>query len=221
MECKHYCAGLQEYEKDDVELLNPNKKAVHFSAGEVIIKQGSLMDYVFFLKKGLAKLIIETEQNRNIILEIVTPERFIGVGALYIPDVSPISFVALTDCEVCQIRKQFLMKIFMRNASFSEKVIRDNGQEYHYLFRKLSIFGARNNHGRLADTLLYLNDKTFSEMDIYASINRKELAELSAMSMESMNKILKEFKEDLIIEIEDKRIKILRPDLLERISRVG
>lgn len=221
LDCEQYCEGLQGYSKKDVEILNPNKKNVHFSAGDVIIKQGTLMDYVFFLKQGLIKVVIETDNNRNIILEIASPNRFIGLCSINNSHACQVSFIALTDCTVCQIRKHFLMKILLNNGTFNARILRANGDEHLYMYKKLAIFGSRNNHGRLANTLLYLDSDTLREIDIYSIISRKELSEFAAMSTESMNKILKEFKEDLIIEINEKRIKIMRPDLLERISRVG
>jgi CRP/FNR family transcriptional regulator len=221
LDCEQHCAGLQGFRKEDVELLDPNKTQIKYAASEVIIKQGALMDFVYFLKSGLVKVVIESDVNRNIILEIASPQRYIGISAINISSASPVSYVALTDCQLCQIRKQPLFKILLQNESFNHKILTSNGNEYLFMFEKLAIFGSRNNHGRLANTLLYLNSPVFKDWDIYSIISRKELAELSAMSIESMNKILKEFKEDLLVEVDDKRIKIRHPELLERLSRVG
>jgi CRP/FNR family transcriptional regulator len=194
---------------------------VCYSAGEVIVKQGTLMDYVFFLNEGYIKKVIETEVNRNILLEVMCPDQFIGLNCINVSDACPASFIALTDCRVCQIRKQHFLKVLLSNEEFNSDVLRISGRESMKLYNKLALFGSRNNHGRLANALLYLDSDQFSQIDIYSQISRKELAELAAISTESMNKILKEFREDLIIEINGKAIRILRPDLLERISRIG
>ena len=52
-------------------------------------------------------------------------------------------------------------------------------------------------------------------------MTRKELAELSSMSMENAVRILSEFKSDKIIEIKGKKIKILQYDILKKLSDIG
>lgn len=221
IDCKRCCAGEPGFSEEEAKLLIPNKRSVQYAAGDVIVKQGSLADFVYFLNKGLVKIVLETDRQRNIILEIVSPDRFIGLNCINLPSESPVSFVALTDCHVCQIRKQYMMKISQTNEVINENLTRCNGEEYLFLYKKMALFGAKNNHGRLANILLYLSSERYVNWDIYSVISRKEIAELTAMSIESMNKILKEFREDLIIEIDDKKINILQPDLLRRISHAG
>ncbi|MBN1952493.1 MAG: Crp/Fnr family transcriptional regulator [Bacteroidales bacterium] len=219
--CEHHCVGSQSFNKEEIELLDPNKRCVHFSAGEIILKQGSLLDYIYYLSEGLVKVLIETDQNRNIILEIAGPGQYLGLNSSQILTDSPVSFIALTDCGICQIRKPYLMQVIQKNETLNRMLAESNGTNYRFLYSKLALFGSKNNHGRLAHTLLYLDDPDFRSKDIYSVITRKDIAELSAMSIESMNKIMKEFREDLLIEVDDKRIRVVRPDLLKRICRAG
>ena len=61
--------------------------------------------------------------------------------------------------------------------------------------------------------------KEYSE--ITSKITRKNLAELSGISVESTIRILSEFKKDNIIDFEGKIIKILNQEKLLNISRNG
>jgi CRP-like cAMP-binding protein len=220
-ESEFYGVGIEHLSLEEKAILDANKKSIRYSAGEVIIKQNAFLDHIFYLKKGLLKVVVETENQRKIILEIISKNQFIGLSAIFMADFSPISVVALSECHVCQIRKITLNELLSRNKLFSETVLREGGKEFRSLYGKITSLGLRNSHGRLSEVLLYLASEQFSHVDIYSFLSRKELAELAVISTESMNKILKELKNDLIIEIDDKKISLVRPDLLERISRVG
>ena len=52
-------------------------------------------------------------------------------------------------------------------------------------------------------------------------ISRKELAELTGMSTESVIRMLKKFKDDGIIKLEGKSVNIANYDLLRKISEYG
>ena len=75
--------------------------------------------------------------------------------------------------------------------------------------------------GRLASSLLYLNSPIFQEEDIYKYITRRDIAELSGMSIESMLKLLQELKADKIIQVKGKQITINDIAMLRRLSKIG
>jgi CRP/FNR family transcriptional regulator len=79
--------------------------------------------------------------------------------------------------------------------------------------------GTKSLHGRLATALLYLNEDRFHHEDIFSHITRTDLAELSAMSIESLIRILKEFKQEDLIKLEGKRIEILNLNKMQSVSR--
>ena len=81
--------------------------------------------------------------------------------------------------------------------------------------------GLRQLNGKLANTLLYLNREEFKSIDIYSYINRKDLAELSGMSMESVVRILSEFNNEKIIELKAKKIEIKNLERLKIINKRG
>ncbi|MCK5700974.1 MAG: winged helix-turn-helix domain-containing protein, partial [Cyclobacteriaceae bacterium] len=52
-------------------------------------------------------------------------------------------------------------------------------------------------------------------------ISKKDLGELTAMTLESAIRVLKEFKDEGIIEIENQKIKVLKKNALEKIALHG
>ena len=73
----------------------------------------------------------------------------------------------------------------------------------------------------MADTILYLAEHIYNSNDFELNLTRKELAELSSMSMENAVRILSELKKDLIISIKGKNVKILEPEILKKLSDIG
>jgi len=76
-------------------------------------------------------------------------------------------------------------------------------------------------HGRLADILLCLTRKIFTSESFDLSISRSDLSDLTSMSTESVIRILKDFKDDKIIDMNNESVTL--PDLprLESISVKG
>ena len=55
-------------------------------------------------------------------------------------------------------------------------------------------------HGRIADALLYLSKDVYHNNTFQTLLSRQDIADLSAMTKESAIRILKEFKDEGIIE---------------------
>ncbi|MBE9485207.1 MAG: winged helix-turn-helix domain-containing protein, partial [Bacteroidetes bacterium] len=52
-------------------------------------------------------------------------------------------------------------------------------------------------------------------------LSRSDLGELTGMSTESVIRLMKEFKDDKLIEVSGKKITILEPKRMRKISEVG
>lgn len=217
--CIQTCTN--DFSPDDLLILEKNKKEVQYLSNETIIKQGSFIDNIVFLKSGLIKVIIETETNKNIILKIVSPEKFIGLSAIYLDSYFPVTLVALSKCKVCLIKKDCIQTIIKQNSCFNYKVMKLYSQQYLFLYARIAVMSTRSNIGKLAETLLYLSSEEFLKENIFEHITRKDIADLATISVESMNRILNEFKNDLIIELNNKDIIIKDPALLKRLSVIG
>ena len=72
----------------------------------------------------------------------------------------------------------------------------------------------------MAESLLYLYDHIFEKQTINY-ITKKDLGELTAMTLESATRVLKEFMDESIIEIKDKEITINNSTALEKIAMYG
>ena len=73
----------------------------------------------------------------------------------------------------------------------------------------------------MADTLICLACNIFKQEEFDLHLSRKELAELTGMTTESVIRILSKFKSDNLIAINGKTISILDREKLQKISDFG
>jgi len=75
--------------------------------------------------------------------------------------------------------------------------------------------------GKLAETLIYLNDEKFKDENVFFNLSRKDIADFAGISTESAVKILKNFEKDNIITLSDKHITINQLSTLQEICLKG
>ena len=209
------------FTEEDIILINSNKVELNYRQGDIIIKQGAFASQIYLLKTGLVKIFIEAKKNQNVLLKILPKRSLIALPLL--GDLKSYSFsaVALCDTVICQVRIDSLLEIMSRNVKVSNYFINWFSIDHLFLYDKIAVMATRNNHGKLASVLRYLSGEKFKDTNVFEFITRKDLAEMAAISIESTNKILQEMKNDLLIKIDNKKIEILKPDLIAFLSEVG
>jgi CRP/FNR family transcriptional regulator len=193
---------------------------ISYRKKETIIKQYSHSTHVLYLKSGLVKIFTERRNEKNIILNIVTPGSFIGITNLN-NEVNNFSAIALRESEICILDKETFLSIMSKSISFNNHIFELNSKLTAYLIDKISSLGTKQMHGRLADVILYLCNPEYEEHSIFESITRKDIAEMSGMSSESAIRLLTEFKNDGLIKTNGKQVEINNFELMLRLSEIG
>lgn len=209
------------FEVDDYENLNLNKSEIIYKAKDTILKQGSFISQVLFIKKGRVKIFIEGKNNRNTIIKIAHEGDFVALPSLFGVDIQPYTVSALSDSLICLIKKEYLLDVIYQKNNIYDLINKYVVADNLFLYNKINILNTRNNHGKLASTLLYLLDLAIDHDNNIDFISRRDLADLAGISLESVNKILLELKNDRIIDLNSKKIKIVKEDLLQVLSNIG
>lgn len=218
-DCPYTCM-TDVFTEEDLRQINENKIEIKYNPGDYIIKQGTYVSQVLYLKTGLAKVFLEEKNDRNTILQLVEEKNFIALPVLGNSRVYPYSVITLDECVICHIRKETLIEIMNRNIEFNKFLVNWYSNDYLSLYNRIAVLSTRNNHGKLACALINLING-HEKKSVIENITRKDLSDFASISLESTNKILAELKHDKIIDIKDKSIIILKPDLVMRLSMVG
>ncbi len=193
---------------------------ISYNKGEDVIKQGSRASHILFLKKGLVK--IYTSQNDIKTILCLEPNgTFIGLAALYGEGVFPYSVTTYEDSEFCMFEINFFQRLVEKGGSFARLVIKQQNDYINRSFIRMHVLVHKQTQGRFAEIILCLAERIYKSDEFEFSLSRKDLSEITAMSVESLSRMIKEFNEDMILKIRDKKLKILDIEKLRYISRTS
>lgn len=215
------CICFDNLSKDEQELINKNSLEVTYNPGEIICKHGTFASHVIYLKEGLAKVYLEGLHD-SLILKIIPSGNLIGLTSIFEGNnVFHYSAMAYVVSKASLIDINVFRQITKENAEFANSIINILCENSLQTFGRFFCLTHKQLYGRLADILLCLSERIFKEKSFELNLSRKELAELTGMSTESVIRMIKKFKDDGIIELEGKKIKIINYDLLIKISEYG
>jgi len=221
LDCTKSSKCFKQLIPSELEFINKNKTQVLYRNGENICKQGAFASYVLFISDGLIKLYLESPNNKNINIKILKTSEFIGLSSVYGENIYNYSAVALKDSNICLLEKKSFRKLLNNNGNFASEIIQWYCNNEKHLFNKIKSLGHKQMHGRLADTLLYLSNEDFKEEELFLKLSRQDIADFSCISTESAVRLLAELKNEGIIQLDGKHIKILDRTKLIEISKKG
>jgi CRP/FNR family transcriptional regulator len=199
---------------EDLEIIE-----MHYNRGEVIFKQGTIAPHIIILKEGLVKLYLE-HQNRKQPL-CIEKEGFIGLESMYNDKYFQYSVSAISDTKVLLIELDSFKQALSNNTSLALEVIKNINTRSKHLYERIITLTQKQAPGRVADIFLCLADRIFESPEFTLPCPRKDLAEMATISVESLSRILKDFKDEGIADIEGKTVKINNKAKLELISNVS
>jgi CRP-like cAMP-binding protein len=193
-----------------------------FKKGELVFKEGTPANQIVYLREGFVKLSKRGVGGKEYILSISKKGAYLGIHNL---DKAVrqyyVSATSITDCEVCFIDIDKFALLLKRNGNFALEVISYIFDDEMNYFERLIKNVQQQLPGRLANTLFYFTEQVYGENSFNMNLTKTELASLIGTSRESVTRLLKEFQDDDIINIEKNRITILDRDKLENIRMKG
>lgn len=206
--------------ESDLDTLNNARMEVNFKEGEIIYKQGTPLTHIVIINDGFGKIYLEGSKGRNLILNYTKAYDLNGGVGIFVDKRHHSSLMAVTDCGACFIEINAFKSVLRSKAAFMEAYIEEYSERVLHTYQQFSILTQKNMEGRMAETIIYLNDHIFSNRTI-KNISKQDLAEMTAMTKESAIRILKVFKDDGLIEIVNKTINIFDKKVLKRIALHG
>lgn len=206
---------------EELSLINSSRFEVAFKSGEILFKQGTPSTHLVCLTSGLVKLYVEGPNDKNLIIKIVTSTEVFGGPGAYVDQRHHYTARAIEDSTACFVDLGKFKDLIRTNSSFAESFINGISRNTVFAHDKLFSLSYKQMHGRLAEALLYLSTEVYRNNPFKMTLSRIDLAELTALSRESVIRILKEFKEEGIVEYNgDENYKLDIPRL-EKLSLIS
>ena len=200
--------------------VSDNQVKLAYHKSEILSKQGGFASHIVFLTEGLIKIYKE-HNDKNLILKIVKPGEFIGLSSLYNKGLFNYSSASIDSSKVYSISADIIKYLIKNNSDFAEKIIGQINQNMSEFFERIISLTQKQLHGRIADVILHLSRDIYEADKFNMLLTRRDIAEFCGMSTESAIRILKEFHNDKIVNIDGKNLEVISYQLLDRLSEVG
>ena len=219
--CEFDCSNHKRMTNSELDMLVSAKRNIAYKKGETIFKQSTYISHIVYVRSGLVKVFTEGYNDKNIILRFVKKGEYIGLPFLFNNNYSYFTASAVNKVELCLIEKNVFSELVLNNQDLKKQVVNIISIDTGRLYQKITSLGTKQLHGRLAAAMLELSEAEFQEENIFSYLTKKELAEFSGMSVESLMRLMSELKSDRIIIQKGKNIIINDYDLLVKLSQVG
>jgi CRP/FNR family transcriptional regulator len=127
---------------------------------------------------------------------------------------------AVTDVGACFVEVNAYKKIVNQNSRFTEEFIKFISERTIHTFSRFVTTTQKNMEGRIAEALLYFSNKIFTNGQI-THVTKQDFADFTSMTRESAIRVLKDFKDEGVIDERDKAIQILDEKALIKYADLG
>ncbi|MCF8346561.1 MAG: Crp/Fnr family transcriptional regulator [Bacteroidales bacterium] len=215
------CKCLDKLTEEEQQLVNENSVRISYRKGEIICKQGGFVSQIMYVEEGLAKVFIDNGSN-SLLLRLIPGGSFIGLSAVSEEFATfPYSAQVYVDSVVRQIDVKVFRQVLKNNNQFATEIINILSANSVQIYGRFFCLTYKQAYGRLADIVLCLTQRVFKQEKFHLPLSRKDIAELSGMSSETVVRLLKKFSEDGLIRMAGKSIEVIDVARLQRISETG
>jgi CRP-like cAMP-binding protein len=184
--------------------------------GSVIYREGTRMKGFYCVHSGIVKIYKTGFDGKEQIIRFAQPGDIIGYRSVISNEAACTTTEILEDSILCLIPAEILMNLIKTNGDFAVELMKLTCKELGEANAYITDIAQKTVRERLAEILLQLYDE-FGEDPagiLKISLTREELSNIVGTATESIIRLLSEFRNEQLIELNGRKIKILdRPGL--------
>ncbi len=207
---------------EELELINLGKTIEQFKRGSVIYRENSRINGCYCVERGIIKVFKTGIDGKEQIIRFAKAGDIIGFRSVLSNELACTSAEVLDDSVTCYIPSETLIHLVKHNGNFSIDLMQLTCKELGEANAYITDIAQKTVRERLAEILIHLkNDFGLDEHKILQiSLTREELANIVGTATESVIRLLSEFKQDRLIELNGRKIRILDEAGLVRIGNI-
>lgn len=197
----------------------------HLAPGDHLYLAGDRARRAHLITSGLVKLVARDGEGRETILCLALPGEITGETAAIDGLPQPLDAVAASHTDVLGFDADLLVEVLERNPAAAMQLSLTTAERLRWVYgtaleRTSSEVPARL-AGRLLDLADILGRINDGAVELELPLGQGDLGRLAGMCRESACKTLRRFKAQGLVDYRGRRLRILRPDVLERIKCTG
>jgi CRP-like cAMP-binding protein len=212
---------FRELTEEQSALINNNSYIVHHRKGETIFFQDRPITHLIYIKSGLIKLFKEIETHRSMIISIVPSKQFLGPSSLFSGNLYPYSAASIEEGELIYTNSAVIREVINENGQFALHLMTILSAQTLYIIERMIALTKKQVPGRMAELLLNFSKNIYQANAYTLPISRTEIADYVQTTKETVSRTLTEFRNDRLIDIDDKNVILKSLDLLDILNKMG
>ncbi len=207
----HKLSLLSDFCERNVQDSDRHRISNHYKRNQSLFAEGSYPRGVFCLNHGKVKVFTRGDEGKEQIIHIAKAGEIIGFRAMFSGGEYKVSATALEDCTICFIGKEEFLSIIDTNPAIRNDIIRELSKELGERAIFITNIAQKTVRERLAFALTILGD-VYGEDQI--NLTREDMANFIGIATETLIRLLKDFKEEGLIDIHNRKLEIISKEKL-------
>jgi CRP-like cAMP-binding protein len=206
----------------EIELLPLEDGSINYKRSDIIYEEGSRINGFYCVVKGIIKIFKTGFDGKDQIIRFAKPGDIMGFRSTITGELACTTTKAIEDASLCFVPGDLVKSFVKSNGEFAMDLLQLACNELGESNDYITDIAQKTVRERLAEVLIHLK-WTFNldnENFLQISLTREELANLVGTATESVIRLLSEFKQDRLIELHGRRIKILDETKLIKIGNI-
>lgn len=203
---------------DEMERVEAEKHAEYHRRGTVLYNEGNRINGFYCIQSGIIKVYKTGVDGKEQIILFARKGEIIGFRSVLSKEHACTSAQVIEDAVTCYIPGEILFQLVKSNGNFSLELMQLTCRELGYANAYLTDIAQRTVRERLAETLLHLKEDfgLDEELVLQISLTREELANIVGTATESVIRLLSEFRQDGLIDLNGRKIRLLNIQGLQK-----
>jgi len=216
-----YNSVFKALTSEEHEYLNSEKVCENHKRGKILYTEGSRIAGVFCISNGILKIYKTGGDGKEQIVAFAKGGDVIGYRSVLSNEPACTTAQVIEDSSICFIPSEVIFSLIKSNGDFSIALMQLTCRELNQANSFIKDIAQKTVRERLAEVLLMLQDNFGCNSEGYLKIilTREEFSNIVGTATESVIRLLSDFKNDGIISMSGKQIKIEDKNYLEKISK--
>jgi len=207
---------------EEFELISEQKQVTQHKRGSLLYKEGNRTNGFYCIEQGIIKVFKTGLDGKEQIILFAKKGHIIGYRSVLSKETACTSAQVTEDAITSFIPGEILVQLVKNNGNFSLELTQLICKELGYANSYITDIAQRTVRERLAEILIHLKEEFGLDKDqtLQIALTREELANIVGTATESVIRLLSEFKQDKLIEINGRKIILINENALKKIAHL-
>lgn len=210
------------FTEEELLAFQQERKIIHVKKGDLLLEENHSTNGVYYTLEGTAKLFKVGFTGKEQIIRFIKKGDLIGHRSILSGESFGSSVSAIEDLKVDFIPERFFIKLLKYHPELSFKMLTILSKQLGTAAETITTLAQKTVRERLAEILLVLENQLGTDEEGYINIHltREEMANLVGTATESAIRLISEFKNDGLIEVHGRKLKIANRNMIHKLAHV-